>query len=118
MPDILDAYGCSELRPLVERGILTILPGADVNEPYKTLSLHIEPLREDSRRSGLTTYSIEVLRDADVSAEQAQQYGPGEGPNQKYTIEVDHENRGSEFVEGFDDADDAIAWIERECDRQ
>lgn len=115
--DSLLAYGCPELRPLVEQNILEILnPAADASEAWLTLSLEIVPLREQTRR-GLTTYSVEVLRDADVAEERAAAYAPGEGPQSKYTVEAQHENGGWECIEAFEDVDDLVAWIEAGTDR-
>jgi len=112
--DPLVAYRCPELHPLIEQNVLEILnPGADASQPWLTLSLEIVPLREQTRR-GLTTYSVEVLRDADVADERAAAYGPGEGPHSKYTVEAQHENGGWECIEAFEDVDDLIAWIESE----
>jgi hypothetical protein len=110
--DPLEAYGCSELRPLVENGTLDIMNGhLNATVPWETLCLDIVPMRHKSRR-GAVTYEVNVLRDADVAEEQAGQYGPGEGPNRKFTVEKDSEDYGAQFVEDFDDADELIAWIE------
>lgn len=70
--DPLVAYGCTKLRPLVDRGVLEILnPDANASEAWATLSLDIVPLHEQTPK-GLTTYSVEVLRDVGVAVENGQ----------------------------------------------
>lgn len=116
--DPLVAYNCEELRPLVDKGVLQILnPNADASKEWEPLELHIVALREQTRK-GLTTYSVQVLRDADVAAEKAAAHEPGHGPWLKYTVEAEKEDDATEFVEEFDDVDDLIAWMEEEIERR
>ena len=110
--DPLIAFGCTELRPLVEQGVFRVgNPSADASVAWETLSLDILPLRERTRR-GITTYSVEVLRDADAAAERAATYRLGEGPQRKYTVEANHEYAGNDFVEDFDDVDELKKEVE------
>lgn len=111
---LLTAFGCVQLTPLIEDGTLRVVsPDADPSKEWETLELTIDPLRR-RHRGEIVTCEITVMRDADIATEQAQDYAPGEGPNQKFTVEYESRYRGPQFVEAFDDADELIAWVRSE----
>jgi len=115
--ELLAAFGASELLPLVRAGVLRVI-GGDPAEAWGELTLVIEGVgtyRYDTMRG--KQYTLRVHRDEDIAEEAKREFGPGEGPNQKYNIEYEEDGEGpNEWVEGFDDADGAIAWIESELD--
>ena len=114
--ELLEAFGASELLPLVRAGTLRVI-GGDPDEEWGELDLVIEGLGDEDPLDG-TQYMLKVHRDEDIASERDVEFGPGEGPHQKFNIETDACAdgcpAGGDFVEGFDDADGAIAWIESE----
>lgn len=111
---LLACFECVELTPLIEDGTLRIVsPDADPSKEWETLELAIDPLRR-RHRGEVVTCEITVMRDADIATEQAQDYGPGDGPNQKFTVQYESRHRGPQFVEAFDEAEELIAWIRSE----
>lgn len=112
MMDLLKAFQCEALRPLIDDGMLEISnPGVNVHEPWSALSINILPLRRKNQGE-VETYSIEVKRDEDLASERLDELEPGEGPNQKFDVEVDRGSIGGEFVSGFDDVAELIDWIQ------
>jgi len=113
--ELLEAFGASELLPLVRAGTLRVI-GGDPDEEWGELTLVIEgagTYSYDTTRG--RQYTLKVHRDEDIAEEAGREFGPGEGPNQKYNIEYEENADGpSEWVEGSDDADGVIAWIESE----
>lgn len=110
---LLEEYGASELLPLVQDGTLRIV-GGDPAEPWREMEMVIEPLRE-GRVSGPghndTIYMLKVLHDRDIESESTEMFGPGEGPHDKFTVETEAAYSGSDFVDGFSDADDFLGWL-------
>jgi len=114
--ELLEAFGASELMPLVRAGTLRVI-GGDPDEEWGELELVVEGLGDEDPLDG-TQYLLKVHRDEDIESERDAEFGPGEGPHQKYNVETDACAdgcpAGGDHVEGFDDADGAIAWIESE----
>lgn len=111
MSDLLRTFQCEALLPLLNDGTLEITnPGVDIREPWSSLSLNILPLRK-RERGEVVTYIVEVKRDEDLASERLEELEPGEGPNQKFDVEVDYGSRGSDHVSGFDNITDLIDWI-------
>ena len=112
--ELLEAFGAGGLLPLVQSGRLRLIDG-DPNEEWGELELVIEGLGDPDPSDG-TQYLLKVHRDEDIASEAAEYFGPGEGPHQKYNVETDDCAdgcpMGGQWEEGFDDADEAIAWIE------
>lgn len=113
---LLEAFGATELLPLMQAGTLRLI-GGDPDEEWGELEFVVEGLGDENPLDG-TQYLLKIHRDEDVESERGVEFGAGEGPNQKYNIETDTCAdgcpSGGEHVEGFDDADGAIAWIESE----
>ncbi len=111
---LLGEYGASELMPLVQDGTLRIV-GGDPAEPWQEMEMVIDPLTvgrvsgESSRHD--TIYMLKVLHDRDVESESADTFGPGEGPHDKFTVETETADMGSDFVDGFSTADDFLGWL-------
>jgi hypothetical protein len=103
---LLEAFEAWELLPLVEGGALRVV-GGDPDEERGELELVIEGFGDPNALEG-TQYLLKVRRDEDLA--------PGEGP-QKYNVETDAwaggAPAGDRWEEGFDTADEAIAWIEK-----
>jgi hypothetical protein len=88
----------------------------DPDEEWGELELVIEGLGDPDPLEG-TQYILKVHRDEDIASEAEERFGPGEGPHQKYNVETDvcadgAPIGGTSWKEGFDTADEAIAWIE------
>ena len=114
---LLEAFGAGELLPLVQSGRLRLI-GGDPDEEWGELELVIEGLGDPDPMDG-TQYLLKVHRDEDLATEE-KHYRPGEGPHQKYNVETDTcyggSPMGGQWEEGFDDADEAIAWIGTKAD--
>lgn len=108
---LLGEYGASELMPLVQDGTLRIV-GGDPAEPWRELEVVIDltagSYREDSPD---TIYVLKVLHDRDVESESTEIFGPGEDPHDKFTVETEAADSGSDFVDGFATADDFLGWL-------
>ena len=115
---LLRAFGAEELLPLVQSGRLRLIDG-DPDEEWGELELVIEGLGDPDPLEG-TQYLLKVHRDEDIASEAEEHFGPGEGPHQKYNVETDDCldgcPMGGQWEEGFDGADEAIAWIETKAD--
>lgn len=111
---LLEEYGAPELVPLMQDGTLRIV-GGDPAEPWHELEMAIDPLTvgrvsgESSRHD--TIYVLKVLHDRDVESEASEAFEPGEGPHDKFIVETESADMGSDFVEGFATADDFLGWL-------
>jgi len=114
---MLEEYGASELLPLVQDGTLRIV-GGDSAQPWHEMEMVIDPLTvgrasgESSRHD--TIYVLKVLHDRDIESDDLEIFGPGEGPHDKFTVETETTDMGSDFIDGFPTADDFLGWLASE----